>query len=272
MSKKPSKPSDELREIKNCAELHVPQDLMGKAVEAAIKERPDNVLMPGMMPRGINSLSVLAANAMKTAAIAILLQKRWKPGRILKVKFLDNPPALVKQKIEFFAHEWEQFVSVRFSFGNDSDAEIRITCTLGDGSWSYLGTDALAIPKSQPTMNYGWFTEATPEPEFSRTTLHEFGHALGAIHEHQHPQAGIPWNRPVVYEYYQSTQGWSKEDVDEQIFAKYSLSHLNASDYDKTSIMHYAVDKKLLLDPAFAVDWNTKLSVKDKSFIKLMYP
>jgi hypothetical protein len=121
-------------------------------------------------------------------------------------------------------------------------------------------------------MNYGWFTEETPDTEFSRTVIHEFGHALGATHEHQHPSAGIPWNRPAVYEYYQSTQGWTKEDVDFQIFAKYSKNQVNSSNYDKKSIMHYAIDARLLLDPSYAVGWNTSLSNTDKEFMKQMYP
>lgn len=121
-------------------------------------------------------------------------------------------------------------------------------------------------------MHYGWFTENTPDEEFSRTVLHKFGHALGSIHEHQHPIAGIPWNRQAVYEYYKQTQGWSREDVDTQIFFNYDLNQTNSSQYDKSSIMHYAIDKKLLLDPSFAVGWNKKLSVTDKSFMKQIYP
>jgi serralysin len=272
MNNKLNDGSNKLKNIRNCAELLVPDELKGEAIAAAVKERPDNILMPGMMPQGINSLSLAASNAMKTPAIFVLTQKRWKPGRVLKVRFLDNPPQIVKQKIEQFARQWESVVNIKFSFGNAIDAEIRITCTLGIGSWSYLGTDALVIPPNKPTMNYGWFTETTPDTEYSRTVLHEFGHALGAGHEHQHPLAGIPWNRPVVYQYYQSTQGWSKADVDAQIFAKYNLNQLNASVYDKNSIMHYAIDKQLLLDPSFAVGWNTRLSLMDKSFMKLMYP
>jgi hypothetical protein len=57
-------------------------------------------------------------------------------------------------------------------------------------------------------MNYGWLLANTPDQEYSRVVLHEFGHALGAIHEHQHPAAGIPWDKPKVYEYY-ARQHWS---------------------------------------------------------------
>jgi hypothetical protein len=33
--------------------------------------------------------------------------------------------------------------------------------------------------------------------------IHEFGHALGLIHEHQNPSGGIQWNKPVVCRYYE---------------------------------------------------------------------
>jgi len=44
-----------------------------------------------------------------------------------------------------------------------------------------------------PTMNFGWLNEDSDEDEYSRVVLHEFGHSLSCIHEHQHPANGIPW-------------------------------------------------------------------------------
>ena len=51
--------------------------------------------------------------------------------------------------------------------------------------------------------------------EYERVVVHEFGHALGAIHEHQNPKGGIEWNLPAVYKYFAGPPNfWSKEDVD----------------------------------------------------------
>jgi hypothetical protein len=256
----------DLVRVHACVEMAVPPQLQGEAIVAAIEERPDNVSMPSSEP-GL----AFAAAGIAAPGMAVFTKKLWKPGRTLRCRFMDNPPARVREMIEKYAHQWEKHANIKFSFGNDPDAEIRITCTLGKGSWSYLGTDALTRPRSQPTMNYGWFTEKTPEKEFARTVLHEFGHALGAIHEHMNPAGNIPWNRPAAYRYYMGTQGWSKNDVDNQLFAKYSMSQLNLSSYDPKSVMHYPVPKELATD-GFEVGWNTGLSEQDKAFIRKVYP
>ena len=78
---------------------------------------------------------------------------------------------------------------------------IRISFAPG-GSSSYIGLDAFVVPKDRPTMKLGWLKPATPDEEYDRVVLHEFGHALGAIHEHQSPHGGIPWDRAKVIAYY----------------------------------------------------------------------
>lgn len=260
-------PPYELMNIKACADKMLPPQLAGKALSAAINERPDNILGPGMAP-----MVGMAVNSLDMPAIAVVAKKLWQPGRTLRVRFMDNPHQTVRQKIEKYAHQWEKYVNIRFVFGSSANAEIRITTTLGLGSWSYLGTDNLLIPSNKATMNYGWFNANTPEEEFGRTTLHEFGHALGCIHEHMNPVGNIPWNVDAVYRYYMSTQGWTKEDVDAQVLSKYNLSLLNTSTYDPKSIMHYPVPKELTIGQNFSVGWNKKLSTQDKKFMRQMYP
>ena len=68
------------------------------------------------------------------------------------------------------------------------------------------------------------------------------------------------------------TQGWTKEEVEQQLFAKYDRVSLNMSSFDPESIMHYPVPAELLADPSRAVGWNRVLSAQDKEFMRKMYP
>jgi hypothetical protein len=196
----------------------------------------------------------------------------WPNGKRLRVR-LDGGSALVRQKVERYATEWENFANVDFRFvAAGQDAEIRVTFNSG-GSWSYIGIGNLNVSSSQPTMNFGWFNDNTQDLEFSRTVIHEFGHALGAIHEHQSPAADIPWDKPAVYAYYAATQTppWTQADVDRNLFTKYSASTTKFTDFDKHSIMCYAIPNQLTIGD-YEVGWNRVLSDGDKSFIKQMYP
>lgn len=181
---------------------------------------------------------------------------------------LSNP---LRLRIEKAAREWELYANVRFQFIRRGKAEIRIGLDARDGSWSYMGRDALYLDSLSSTMNFGWFSDRTPDYEIRRTTLHEFGHALGLIHEHQHPLQNIQWDLEKVYIYYAQTQGWDKEDVDQNLFRKYSSVQTQFCQYDPLSIMHYPVSKQLTLS-GFEVRWNFQLSAEDKNFIARMYP
>ena len=99
----------------------------------------------------------------------------------------------------------------------------------------------------------------------------EFGHALGCIHEQASPAADIHWNKEATYRYYETTQGWSKEDVDQQVFEKYSTPTTQFTAWDKNSIMQYPIPAGLTTD-GVQVGWNKDLTDTDKQFIKSKYP
>jgi serralysin len=202
---------------------------------------------------------------------AVIRTKLWSIGQVIRVKFMDSLSNPLRLRIEKAAREWELYANVRFQFVRRGKAEIRIGLDARDGSWSYMGRDALYLDSLSSTMNFGWFSDRTPDYEIRRTTLHEFGHALGLIHEHQHPLQNIQWDLEKVYTYYAQTQGWKKEDVDQNLFRKYSSVQTQFCQYDPLSIMHYPVSKQLTLDGS-EVRWNIQLSAEDKNFIARMYP
>ncbi len=201
-----------------------------------------------------------------------LPEKMWTAGQTLTVS-MTGGSAIIRSKVRLFAEEWTKHANIHFDFVDDpSIADIKIHFNKG-GSWSTIGRDALLVPFDFPTMNFGWLNDDTPDYEVSRVVLHEFGHALGLIHEHQSPAAGIPWDKEKVYSYYRITQNppWDKAMVDSNVFQKYEVSSTNYSQYDPTSIMHYGIPAELTLDGSSTPD-NFVLSDTDKEFIRRWYP
>ena len=229
--------------------------------EVAVLERVDNIRLTPMPGR--------SAAAVLRAAVERL--RLWDNGRRLRVGFLDGEAA-VKEKVAAIAKEWETLTNLRLDFVSSGAAEIRISFLDKGFSWATVGTDALTVPRSRPTMNYGWLTPSTSTREYQRVVRHEFGHALGMIHEHQNPSAvgKIPWDKPKVYAYY-AQQGWSQDDVDFNIFDAYDEDETNFTDFDPTSIMQYSVPDALTIG-AFAIGWNTEFSATDREFMAGQYP
>ena len=204
---------------------------------------------------------------------ALLEDKLWDNGSTLKVMFIDDIASeSLKDRVMEKARIWEQYANIKFEVVTSGDSDIRITFDrINGGSWSYIGTDANFRNQDQATMNFGWFYDYTGDSEIGRTTLHEFGHALGSIHEHNSPASEILWNEEAVYEYYMNTQGWSEAQVDNNLFNKYNSNVTTNSAYDPDSIMHYTIPAGLTLD-GFSVGTNFVLSNTDKSFIGEVYP
>ena len=195
--------------------------------------------------------------------------KLWPNGSTLRARFLDGDTG-VQERVAAIAREWEEVVNLTLRFVRSGAAEIRISFAEKDFSWSTVGTDALTVGRNEATMNYGWLEPDTEHSEYQRVVRHEFGHALGMIHEHQNPAARIPWDKPKVYAYY-AEQGWSREDVDVNIFEVYDKDTTNSTEFDRTSIMQYAIPEELTIGN-FSVGWNTELSPRDIDFMGRQYP
>jgi hypothetical protein len=236
-----------------CLDVVLPPELQARARELAVAENPANA------PRRVSPFEIAAD-----------VRFLWKPGTTLKVRFLGGTPVM-RARVEQYARVWEQYANIRFDFVDDGDAPIRVAFMRGKGSWSYLGTQALVIEDQQkPTMNYGWLTDQSEEQDVARVVLHEFGHALGCIHEHQHPEQGIPWDKEKAYAYY-GQNGWTRADVDEQVFKRYDASFIRGSAFDRDSIMMYPVPEEITIG-RFSVGWNRALSAADKLAIAELYP
>jgi serralysin len=162
--------------------------------------------------------------------------------------------------------------NLTLDFSNAQDAPIRISFQQ-KGSWSTIGTTCKQISdRTRPTMNFGWLTPSTADQEVHRVVLHEFGHAMGLIHEHQNPAGGIKWNKPeVIRELSGPPNNWTPQQIDLNMFQPYDKNETNYTQTDGKSIMMYSIPANWTLD-GFTVGLNTELSPTDKQFIAQQYP
>ncbi len=197
----------------------------------------------------------------------------WDNGKTLVVKFMNTGNSKYKELVKKYAKEWEQYANLKFQFVESGDAQIRVLLTSGDGGGHYtrgLGIQLLNYPQSEFNLHLDTSDFVSPDAAY-RTIVHEFGHAIGLMHEHMSPVSGVKWDKTAVYARYKLLQGWNKEMVDAQLFVKYNTSYANGTKYDPKSIMHYPISRWETTD-GYYVDWNSSISEGDKNIVKALYP
>jgi hypothetical protein len=237
------------------------------------------------------SLSGSKLGASKVKA-AFLVSSIWDQPEI-KIAFMDGTQ---KQKlwVQKIIDENLAPLTTKLKFVWNAPIEssdIRISFALPNQAWSTIGKQAKQVPKNQPTMNLGWIDDDVQfdVPEYKNTgqvVMHEFGHAMGMIHEHQNPKENpIVWNKKVVSSELRRTNGWSDDDINQNMFEKYGDAELcktdkrycgddkltNGSMYDVNSIMHYFYPQTWITSGPSKIPANKTFSALDKEWLSKYY-
>ncbi|MEP6708791.1 MAG: hypothetical protein ABJB32_01505 [Verrucomicrobiota bacterium] len=201
----------------------------------------------------------------------IQLNNKWRNGSQLRVYFMNDPYNL-KPDVLSLANAWHTRAGANLSFveGTAEANDIRVSF-IASGYWSVLGTQANRVFGSQPTMSLSFLSRPN-STELRRVVLHEFGHAIALIHEHQQPLSSIKWDRAACYRYFGGPPNcWPPAKVDANVLNREPPGNLDVTQFDEDSIMEYPVDPSLTIDH-HGIGWNTDFSTTDKRFIAAQYP
>ena len=199
--------------------------------------------------------------------------KLWPNGKQIRVHFMNGTEDQ-KDFVRGTAAQWQNFGNVSFTNANgtnDSDIRIRFVDTLqGRNGFSLIGTDALLAREQEETMTLRLPADRLNTESGRRTVLHEFGHAIGLLHEHQSPAANLCWDEEATIAELQP-QGFSIDDIYAQFITPHSELDVNRTVFDPDSIMMFPLlDSFLTCRGGFSK--TLELSALDKNFLGQIYP
>jgi hypothetical protein len=236
------------------------------------------------------------AEALQSARFVYLADAAWR-SPIITVCFW-NGEKKVQDYVMKYANDWTNYAAIKFAYQTNGQnnicsdahsANIRISLDANDprdlyvneedsrnGDWSYPGN--IDLHEYLVTMNLADVEKGRlDDPHWTHHAIrHEFGHALGLMHEHQRKECE-GW---FSFERIAKDNGWTVDYAKTQVgtFPDSDLAGLGfVGDYDKNSIMQYNFAKSWLLErpglsnPCMRPDIEN-LSDKDKAGIAELYP
>ena len=254
------------------------------------------------------------------SSLVIQTLQKWVPGQTVTVAFRGGDADLYREIAEE-ASEWTQHANLTFDFGfnpatdsfrewspDDEEyaADIRVGFDdPGGGYWSLVGTDSIdpqVVGAGEASMNLDGFAEDRP-PDWAGTVKHEFGHAISAQHEHQHPSEGCDYEfrwenepgympttnsfggyipdangkRPGIYQVLGGPpNNWPSYKVDHNLKQLRNSFAFEWGPFDQDSIMKYYFPAWMFVrgqeSPCWTGTDNNILSARDRENVRQFYP
>ena len=193
---------------------------------------------------------------------------KWKPGSVIKIKFLDGEPfqkAWTKKVIEEQIQPLvKNNLTLKFVEFNEN-ADVKMTFQTTDYGTSFIGTSCQTIPQDMPSMKIGnldcprqfeyqsqvytvpdEYPHANDPNENGAILKHEYGHVFSLWHEHQNPiNNPIIWDVPKTLEYYRNRYNLTDYETQINIIERLSPDVYEGTPYDPNSIMGYEINPRL---------------------------
>jgi hypothetical protein len=144
--------------------------------------------------------------------------QKWEDGE-LPLEFSKNVPDWLQQRVFQTCQEWAKFGNIKCQFGKYKKRSLLVS-TNRKGCWSTMGMGGIYNRRMNLQLN---------GCESRDVILHELGHALGMIHEHQRTDRDL----------YVDIQS---KNIDGSFLVKFNFKTLASelhTPYDFYSIMHY---------------------------------
>jgi hypothetical protein len=216
--------------------------------------------------------SIMANNpaALQKIHAAFMNKIEWPQNHVITIGWMDDfidanarSKYATLEKTEWVKHvilnTLQPLVNLEFKFlplGTTYDASnaptIRIAFDPSEGASSYIGKENMDIPTSVPTMNLGWLDNQQLDQSLGSNeggvVIHEFGHMIGLMHEHQREDVGkaekFEWasNEEIMKFFTGPPNNWPESMVLGNVINKIAVTEFNGSKYDPDSIMHYVLN------------------------------
>lgn len=232
-------------------------------------------LFPGSSYGAILDKNKIQENHKKTATA----KKRDKTP-IIKLGYRKLPQQQLVEKrkrlITIAAQNWEQIANLNFKFlpANSSETPdyfidvYAVESSLANRE-SRGGHGSVDFSNKVISLN---MPEGTSLSELYQIPLHEFGHVLGLMHEHQHPDRPFNFDSEFLLSKCQlGSPAVCRRSIEFNNVMVFDSEKYQLVEYDQNSIMHYTVSKPLIFED-LRMPQPLRLSLQDKLALSKAYP